>query len=226
VKTLCLTFDDGCAEDAEIIRILKDNGACATFYLNSGLLGTTYFHPELGRKVRRLSAEEAKTVYAGQEVGSHTMHHPFLDRLTDEGILRETMDDRAALGTLFGKPPDTIALPFGPYPENFHRRIGALLAGSGFSAIRTGVRSMDFHCPKGVLVHPACGFPDLLASGAMEAFLASGDGAFMCVAGHGYEAEADSDGLRMLGEVLARCGKAGNVRLEGLGKALESARAE
>lgn len=221
MKTLCLTFDDGCSEDADIVRILNEHGARATFYLNSGLLGQSYFHHELDRTVRRLSADEARGAYAGQEIGAHTATHPMLNRLTDAEILREVASDRAALTSLFGSPPPTLALPFGPYAPEFRAHLGELLAQTGFLAVRTGAPCDGFASPSALLLNPQCGFPFLLSSGCLDAFLAAPDGAFMCVCGHGYELDLPGfNGRAALHKALELTSAAANVNVISLGEAL------
>ncbi len=85
-KVLYLTFDagyeNGCT--AQILDILKARGVPGVFFLTGNYLET---NPDL---VRRMVDE-------GHTVGNHTMHHPDMSKITEEGTFRKELEDLEGL---------------------------------------------------------------------------------------------------------------------------------
>jgi peptidoglycan/xylan/chitin deacetylase (PgdA/CDA1 family) len=66
------------------------------------------------RRFCLLTADELRALaQAGMSVGSHTMSHPVLARLSDESVWEEMRASREALGRVLGRPVWAIAYPFG-----------------------------------------------------------------------------------------------------------------
>ena len=86
-KTIYLTFDagyeNGCT--AQILDILKKHNVPAAFFLVGTYMQT---HPDL---VRRMTQE-------GHIVGNHTMHHPDMSKISDEGAFAKEL---SAVETLY-----------------------------------------------------------------------------------------------------------------------------
>lgn len=54
----------------------------------------------------------------GCEIGSHTVTHPFLRHLSDDGVKREIGGAHVFLTKIGEKPPFTLAYPYGSTPHN------------------------------------------------------------------------------------------------------------
>ena len=101
-KVVALTFDDGPYPPytGQILDILRDNRAVATFFL---IGSNAAKHPDL---VRRIAAE-------GHQLGNHTYNHVDLLKLDRDQIAAET--DRAGntIAAIAGEKPHVIRPPHG-----------------------------------------------------------------------------------------------------------------
>lgn len=61
-------------------------------------------------------------------IGSHTVHHPRLSAISDDGIKQELDTSMSALTALFGRKADLLAFPYGDYDE----RVEAICRASGY----------------------------------------------------------------------------------------------
>jgi peptidoglycan-N-acetylglucosamine deacetylase len=132
-RAATLSFDDGRSEDRMLVALLNRHGLKATFNLNSTFLG----RPD------RVSPEELGAIYAGHEVGVHTLTHPWLSQLSDEGILREVWEDRQALEQMTGVIMRGLGYPFGECDERMRR----IVAATGLRYGRTNKPTPDFGLP-------------------------------------------------------------------------------
>ncbi|GAB2458139.1 hypothetical protein GCM10007967_10490 [Xylanimonas ulmi] len=96
-----LTFDDGPgAHTEQILDILADKGAHATFYV---LGERARAHPET---VRRILAE-------GHRLGNHSATHPDLTTLTPQQVSAEIAGTQATLTEITGVRPTAFRPPYG-----------------------------------------------------------------------------------------------------------------
>lgn len=139
-KAFSVTYDDGVEQDVRFVDMLNRYGMKGTFNLNSGLMaqGFAWTH-ESGRIVRRLKPEVAASLYAGHEVASHTLTHPYMHELTREAILCELSGDKANLEALFGREIRGFAVPFDYYSE----LIADCVREAGFAYARISEESGD-----------------------------------------------------------------------------------
>lgn len=104
-KPIILTFDDG-YNDAytNAYSALKANGQVGVFYIISGFLG----RPDqlTTTQVREMSA-------GGMEIGSHTIIHPDLTKLSSAKLSKELVDSKAALESITGKTVTGFCYPAG-----------------------------------------------------------------------------------------------------------------
>ena len=142
-KAAVFGFDDGTAHDRRIVDILNRHGLRGTFFLNSGRLGHS----------GHLAADELPALFAGHEVGSHTVNHSCLTHLTREGIAREVMEDRRALEACVGQPVRGLAYPGG----DFDGRVARMLPSLGISYARTCRQAEGFSPPTDMLQWPISG---------------------------------------------------------------------
>ena len=100
-----LTFDDGLASDyREAFPVLGELGLRATFFVVPPLVDTP-------GHVRW--AELREMVAAGMEIGSHSLTHPFVDRLDAAGLRREFGDSKAMIEDRLGAAVRSASLPRG-----------------------------------------------------------------------------------------------------------------
>lgn len=99
-----LTFDDGHASQYGVREALARHGMRATFFLNSGLVGSG---PAF------MTWDEARSLAAdGNEIGGHTLTHADLATLTDAERRSQICDDRRSLQS-HGFDAVSFAYPYG-----------------------------------------------------------------------------------------------------------------
>src|SRR5258706_14495245 len=103
-KPIVLTFDDGYRDAYEIaFPLLKKYGLTGTFYVVPGFVGEPAY----------VTWGELKEMQqAGMEIGAHTMHHPFLTRLSSVNAFREIFMSRLLLASQLEVPITTFAYPY------------------------------------------------------------------------------------------------------------------
>jgi peptidoglycan/xylan/chitin deacetylase (PgdA/CDA1 family) len=145
-----LTFDDGIASQYEQARPqLIAHGMLATFYVNSGTIGTSPYY---------LSWAQVDTLHAeGNEIGGHTVNHPRLTTLSPAEARREICDDAANLRAR-GYTVLDFAYPYGLGSTT--ATIRAALQDCGFVSARNfgelrGPDCTNLDCPYAVTVPPA-----------------------------------------------------------------------
>ena len=131
-KIFLLSFDDGVIWDQWFIEMLNHYGVPCTFNLNSGLLGKPGELLREGVHVshNKFASERIAEIYAGHEVATHSVTHPYLTRLSDEDVVKEIEEDRIRLSELVGYDVIGHAYPMG----DCDRRVADLLRD------RTGVK--------------------------------------------------------------------------------------
>ena len=117
-KAFNITYDDGVRQDLRFVELLNRYGLKGTFNLNSELMrsGFTWTHP-CGMEVKRLSPEEVRGLYAGHEIASHTLTHPYMYELPEWEILRQMQEDKQNLEELFEAEVKGFAVPFDYYSD-------------------------------------------------------------------------------------------------------------
>lgn len=156
MKAVTFSYDDGVTQDRRLIALFNKYGLKATFNLNSGLLGTANELVRNGETVAHCKhrPEEIARIYAGHEVAAHTLTHPRLPSLSDEEVIRQVEEDRAALSKLVGYDVVGMAYPCGG--TNFDDRVVDLIRRStGIRYARTVVNAENFDLQSDLLrFHP------------------------------------------------------------------------
>lgn len=120
-RCVALTFDDGYADNLiHAAPILKQFGFHATCYVVSGCVGThnVWDEQELGvRKPLMSGGQILQWLAEGNEVGSHTISHPHLHRLTRPAAEEEIATSRTDLTRLTGAQIDHFCYPYGEYSD-------------------------------------------------------------------------------------------------------------
>lgn len=190
-KSFNIAYDDGVLQDVPFVALLNRYGLKGTFNLNSRLMEEQFawIHPN-GMEVRRLSPEKACKLYAGHEVASHTLTHPYMDNLHGEELERQLREDKAALEALCGTEVRGFAVPFSYYSEEIARcaeRCGFEYARmSEFSGVYTPCRDRYFW--KTSIYHIEPRLTDFVAG-----FLNTEEELAVCqIVGHSYDLDAEN----------------------------------
>jgi peptidoglycan/xylan/chitin deacetylase (PgdA/CDA1 family) len=135
-----LTFDDGRASQIRVAwPILQAHGVNATFYVNSGTIGTT----------GRMSWNDLQALaVAGNEIGGHTTYHQNLLAAEPDEASREICNDRYEIAR-HGFEPVSFAYPNSKHDPDIERRV----ADCGYTSGRVvGNIVLAPNC----VVHQAC----------------------------------------------------------------------
>jgi peptidoglycan/xylan/chitin deacetylase (PgdA/CDA1 family) len=118
-KLVVLTFDDGFAS---VLRYgcepLARYGFCATVFLVAGRLGDRSLWQALNGEVLEPLMDAAQVrewLAAGHQIGSHTLTHPHLTRLTQAQAREEIAASKKLLEDLFGVPVRHFCYPYGDW---------------------------------------------------------------------------------------------------------------
>lgn len=119
-RPVCVTFDDGFADNLDALGVCADHGLPATVFVTTGYLG----RPEMltASGLRELASTP------GAEIGSHTVSHRRLDELGRRDIQRELAESRARLEHELSRTVTTLAYPHG----NYDRRVQRLAVDAGY----------------------------------------------------------------------------------------------
>lgn len=117
----CITFDDGFESVyAVAYPALRQRGLSAIVYIPTASIGKTITWNE------RLAVRLEPVMTAGQikelandcfEIGSHTVSHPMLTKLSDEDLRRELIDSKQLLEDITGREVTSLSYPYGDYDQ-------------------------------------------------------------------------------------------------------------
>jgi peptidoglycan/xylan/chitin deacetylase (PgdA/CDA1 family) len=117
-------FDDGYADQFQAMQILGSHGLHATYFINSGYVGTD----------GRMTWDEIRALEAGgEEVGGHTIFHTNVKKLKLVPATHAICDDRTAIAGQVVNAPVSFAYPFGSYND----RAEGVVASCGYTSGRT-----------------------------------------------------------------------------------------
>jgi peptidoglycan/xylan/chitin deacetylase (PgdA/CDA1 family) len=125
-RTAALTFDDGWRNWLTAgLPVLERLGVGGTFFVCPGLFGAT--HPDVaGEEGVLLDEAAARDLHeAGMELGSHSLTHPDLCKLSDAELAVELRDSKEAVEAITGRPCRLFAYPYGLYDERVVEAVGA-----------------------------------------------------------------------------------------------------
>ncbi len=211
------SYDDGRMEDFRLAALMRQNGIKGTFNVNTGLFWAED-KPDpaenpLHRRMRRSEflrfAREYRDV---AEIAVHGVTHPDLSTLSAGQVVREVIDDRAALERDLGVICRGMAYPYGRTSDTAVSAIAAC----GIAYSRTIRATMSFDLPEDWLrLCPTCHHTapelfDLLAAFREEAANVKGKPLLFYLWGHAYEFD-DNDDWDRIGEFLQKAGGDPNV---------------
>jgi peptidoglycan/xylan/chitin deacetylase (PgdA/CDA1 family) len=164
-KALHVTFDDAFASVERALPILERLGVRATVFACSGLaergsrLGVQELADEVARYPEELVTmgwdELGALAERGVEIGSHTISHPHLPRLSDQELVRELRESRERLEDGLRRPCPFLSYPFGDQDERVRTAAraagyegafalgGRVQAGDAYAIARVGVWRKD-----------------------------------------------------------------------------------
>jgi peptidoglycan/xylan/chitin deacetylase (PgdA/CDA1 family) len=139
-KLLHVTFDDAYKSVVNAIPILEQLAVPATIFACTGYAqdGRPLGVPELVERAAMYPDELATMNWnelravaeRGIEIGSHTLTHPHLPKLSDAEVARELRESRSQLEDELGRPCRYLAYPYGDTDD----RIAAAAQRAGYDA--------------------------------------------------------------------------------------------
>ena len=112
-KAVTFSYDDGVYQDIRLVNLFNQYGLKCTFNLNSGLMNPDSVWYAEGVRVERMPPEGLPELYRGHEIASHLTKHDNPLHLDSHMLYEDIMQDKAALGELFGCEVSGLAYPFG-----------------------------------------------------------------------------------------------------------------
>ena len=152
-RGLHVTFDDAFRSVANALPILERLNVPATVFACAAYAdeGRPLDVPELAAEALAHPEELAtmdwdglrSLVERGVEIGSHTVSHPHLPRLSEAEIREELADSRARLEDGLGRPCNILAYPYGEHDDRV--RVAARKAGyaAAFALANTALKPRD-----------------------------------------------------------------------------------
>ncbi len=106
-RYLVMSFDDGHVSNLRAAERLAEAGAAATFFIVKNSCE--------GSQRNVLRPAQVRELAAAQDIGSHSVSHLRLSRLSAPQLRRELADSKAWLEDLCGKPVTAFSAPMGDY---------------------------------------------------------------------------------------------------------------
>lgn len=104
-KIVALTFDDGPSKYTnKILDILKNNDACATFFV-------------IGNKVNFYNETLNRMIKEGSEIGNHSYNHKWLNRLSETEFKEEINKTQEIVKNITGFTPKLFRPTYGGYSD-------------------------------------------------------------------------------------------------------------
>ncbi|HET7601226.1 MAG TPA: polysaccharide deacetylase family protein [Gemmatimonadales bacterium] len=124
-RPVMITFDDGFRDSAvHAGPLLRAHGLTAVFYLVAGLVGSTsaWLRAERGVELPLFDWNAARALERqGFACEAHSLTHPRLTALDEDGCRRELAESRRILERELGREVRHLAYPFGAYDEGVRR---------------------------------------------------------------------------------------------------------
>jgi peptidoglycan/xylan/chitin deacetylase (PgdA/CDA1 family) len=116
-----ITFDDGYADNLlYALPVMKKYGIAPLIFLTVNYMGTENVFQRYRdkEKDRMLNWEEAREMSAGGDfVGSHSLSHPHLPRISAENLRTEVEESKKIIEDKTGREVDYFCYPYGDFSE-------------------------------------------------------------------------------------------------------------
>jgi peptidoglycan/xylan/chitin deacetylase (PgdA/CDA1 family) len=131
---ISIDFDDGWQDQYDnALPILRSEGIPATFYIITGtLVPGAYQHYMTANEVFALSKD-------GEEIGAHTVTHPYLAQISQAKAKQQILDSKSKLEKLINKPVLTLAYPYGSWDPH----VAQIVKNDGFIGARTATHGSN-----------------------------------------------------------------------------------
>ncbi len=128
-KKLAISFDCAWGVDYTdtLLQVMKDEDVKCTFFMVEFWVKK---HPEYVKKISDY----------GHEIGTHSATHPYMSKLSKEGIMRELTSSTFAIEQITGKKVEVFRPPYGDYNDLLIKTAGEL----GLYSIQWSVDSLDW----------------------------------------------------------------------------------
>jgi len=128
---LVITFDDGFEDNVtKALPLLREYSSKATFFISTGFIGKRY----LGQKM--VTEKQIVELYENNmEIGSHTVNHYNLNKLSNEEVRRELKLSKESLEDIIDDKVFSFSYPYGSYNPsvvNICKKVGYSSASSIF----------------------------------------------------------------------------------------------
>ena len=123
-RSFIITFDDGYENFyTEALPVLQECRMTATVFIVGGTTSSNERAPFEGRAM--LSWKQIReTLQCGMDIGSHTLTHPDLTKLSQDQIEAEINDSKKLLEDRLGESISSFAYPFGRYDTRSRQVVG------------------------------------------------------------------------------------------------------
>lgn len=186
-KFVTFSFDDGIEQDVPFVKELNKYGYKATFNINTGIQTRANSWVNEGVEIHRMNIKGLKELYKGHEVASHSLTHPFLDKLDEDTIYNELYYDKKNIEEIFDAEVVGFAYPYGTYDE----RVIKIARSVGIKYARTAGTSMKFSVTGDLMKYTGtCHFSNAEIFNLIDKFDAlpdSDDRQVLYIWGHTYE---------------------------------------
>lgn len=146
-RTVAITFDDCYRDNLDAARMLAEFNLPACFFIPTAFVGTDARFPwdrDL-KPLANLTWDDVRTMSRlGFEIGSHTVTHPDMGRITREEARRELAESKTVLEDQLEREVRWFAYPFGGQ-DNFRPEWLPLLREAGYEGCVSGYGG--FLCP-------------------------------------------------------------------------------
>lgn len=120
-KSIIITFDDGYQEAIDYsVPVLQSSGFTAVYFIPTACIGkmSNWLMPEFGIQFPIIDEDTVLFLEDnGFQVGSHSMTHPYLTKLSAIDCYNELLGSRMALEDLLGHKIFHLAYPYGSYND-------------------------------------------------------------------------------------------------------------
>ncbi len=119
VRYCAVTFDDVFENVlSNALPELSGQGIPATIFVTSGTMGrNASWWPGAESRERLISAAQLRGLPNSVEIGSHTVSHPLLSRLSECAARSELTSSRRDLENVIGRPVTVFSFPYGDVTE-------------------------------------------------------------------------------------------------------------